>query len=88
PKGINLASYQVIIFDSWGTKLWESSELTPSGSPAEGWDGTYNGEALPMDVYVWKIKASFLDGSVWDGKSIGNNDKIEQEAMGTVTLIR
>ncbi|MDZ7741678.1 MAG: PKD domain-containing protein [Bacteroidota bacterium] len=88
PKGINLASYQVVVFDSWGNIIWESEELTADGQPAEGWDGTYNGEELPMDVYLWKIRASFLDGTVWDGKSIGEREMLEEQAMGTVTLIR
>jgi large repetitive protein len=88
PKGINLKDYEVVVFDSWGNLLWQSTGLDATGSPAQGWDGTFEGEPLPMDVYLWKIKASFIDGSVWDGKSIGEREGIESETMGTVTLIR
>ena len=81
--GINLAEYEMEIYDSWGKLLYRTSELKDT-KPANGWDGTYNGIQMPMDVYVWKIKAKFIDGSVWRG--------MEQDGVvrnyGTVTLIR
>ncbi|MCD4771798.1 MAG: gliding motility-associated C-terminal domain-containing protein [Bacteroidales bacterium] len=88
PKGVNLLQYDIKIFDSWGHLLWQSQELDAAGCPAESWDGTYNGEPLPMDVYLWRIKATFVDGSVWEGESIGNNENGALQTTGTVTLIR
>ncbi|HNW52991.1 MAG TPA: PKD domain-containing protein, partial [Bacteroidales bacterium] len=88
PKGVNLKSYYIEIFDRWGNPLWSSSKLDSKGSPEESWDGTLHGQVLKSDVYIWKISAQFNDGEVWDGKNAGNNENIPQMKAGTVTLIR
>ena len=87
PKGMNLKEYHVMIFDKWGHMVWESQLLTDDGKgmPLEGWDGTFNGEPLPQDVYMWKISATFISGKVWEGSNTG---KGSTTTMGTVTLIR
>jgi gliding motility-associated-like protein len=85
PKGINLKEYHVMIFDKWGHLIWESKELTADGQPAKSWDGTFNGEPMPQDVYMWKINATFTNGQVWEGSDAG---KGSTTTMGTVTLIR
>lgn len=84
PKGIGLKEYQVQIFSPYGQLIWESTELN-EGQPAQGWDGTHNGNLLPQDVYVWKIKAIFEDETLW----VGMPDlKGKYRRMGSVTLIR
>ncbi|HEY5139716.1 MAG TPA: PKD domain-containing protein, partial [Methylococcales bacterium] len=88
PKGVNLKSYLVEIYDRWGTLLWSSTRINSKGSPEESWDGTLHGEALKEGVYVWKIAAQFNDGEVWDGTNSGNNQNMPQKKSGTVTLIR
>ena len=88
PVGVNLAHYNINIFDSWGHLLWESDALDDTGRPSEGWDGNFKNDPMPMDVYIWRIKATFIDGSVWEGKSVGNNENGALETTGTVTLIR
>jgi len=88
PKGTNLKSYLLEIYDRWGNLLWSSSKIDNKGSPAESWDGKLHGEILTQDVYVWKISAQFNDGEVWDGTNTGNNKNIPQKKAGTVTLIR
>jgi hypothetical protein len=93
PKGLNLQEYHAMVFDKWGHLVWESSLLdcqVPDvkdclGSPVEGWDGTFNGEPMPQDVYMWKISATFKNGKVWEGSDAG---KGSSTTMGTVTLIR
>jgi PKD repeat protein len=92
PKGRNLQEYHVMVFDKWGHLLWESKKLdcdiTPSsciGRPEEYWDGTFNGELMPQDVYMWKINAKFTNGKVWEGSDSGTGSI---STMGTVTLIR
>jgi hypothetical protein len=55
------------------------------GQPGEGWDGTYQGQPLPQDVYIWKIRAIFLDGSDWRG--MRNRDG-KSYTFGSVTLLR
>ena len=85
PKGFNLETYKIWIYDYWGNQLWYSDKLHHS-QPLEGWDGTYNGVPMKMDSYVWKIEASFLDGSKWEGQSSTLSDK--KSIFGNVLLIR
>ncbi|MCX6279817.1 MAG: PKD domain-containing protein [Bacteroidetes bacterium] len=87
PKGMNLRDYHVMVFDKWGHLIWESQVLTSDdkGMPKDGWDGTFNGEPMPQDVYMWKINATFTNGKVWEGSESGTGGV---STMGTVTLIR
>lgn len=48
--GLNISEFNMMIFDRWGEMIFESSYLE------EGWNGTYKGEQVPNDVYVYKIK--------------------------------
>jgi gliding motility-associated-like protein len=88
PKGTNLKSYSIEIFDRWGNLLWSSTKLDSKGAPAEAWDGKLHGEVLKQDVYLWKISAQFRDGEIWDGHNAGNSENMPQAKAGTVTLIR
>ena len=84
PRGKSLGEYQLQIFDKFGSLLWETNELDMSdGSPKNGWEGiTQNGIALPQGTYVWKIRATFSDGSPWEGMSYKNsNAKIKEGAL-------
>ena len=85
PVGRNLKQYNIQVYAVGGHLLWESNKLDPEGRPLEGWDGTYNGKMMPQATYMWIIKASFIDGTVWEGSDIG---KGEYKNMGTVSLIR
>lgn len=88
PKGIGLSSYMIQVYDQWGNLVWESTELDEYGSPAEAWNGTFKGKMLPQDVYLWRVKAIFKDGIIWEGESTGNMDGLSRAEQGTVTLIR
>lgn len=83
PKGVCLKEYKIEIYDKWGGLLWES-DLLHEGQPAEGWDGTFRGQPVPQGSYVWKAKAVFEDGTIWQGKEYGTG----KFPTGTVTLIR
>jgi len=85
PVGMNLKKYHIQVFNVWGEMLWESTLLDSDGRPTEGWDGKYNGNLMPSGTYIWKVEASFIDDSQWDGNDIGKGDL---ETMGTVTLVR
>jgi PKD repeat protein len=85
PVGINIKEYHIEVFDNWGHLVWESIKLDAQGKPEEGWDGTFNGELMPMGVYMWKCSAIFIDDTIWQGASIGQG---EAKTFGTVTLIR
>jgi hypothetical protein len=73
------------IFNTWGTLLFESTELDYAGSPKVGWDGTYEGKPCQQDVYVWKINATFINGSIWQGKVYADG---QIKPTGTVTLVK
>lgn len=85
PVGINLKKYHIQVFNSSGHVMWESTNIDPQGRPVDGWDGTYNGQIMPQGNYMWKVSATFIDDSPWNGSDIG---KGEYDTMGTVTLIR
>lgn len=86
PVGVNLKIYKVQVLDSWGQLLWESSLLDSHGRPVESWNGRdANGVIYASGTYVWKINAVFIDGTTWEGSSVG---KGEAKTIGTVTLIR
>lgn len=88
PVGVNLRSYLLEVYDTWGNLLWSTNKLDENGSPVEGWDGSYNNNLLPQDTYMWKAAAVFKDGSIWDGSSVGVSDNIAGKPFGMVHLIR
>ena len=83
PKGEGIGEYHAWVYDKWGNVLWESTELF-DGSPAEGWDGRYQGQYVPQGSYVWKINAIFKDGEVWEGMLQSNG---KQKNVGSVTVL-
>ena len=83
PKGENLASYTVEIFDASNRKLWESSQLV-DGHPSEGWDGLVDGQLMPSGTYFWKISATFKDGTKWKGVY----QKGRYQTFGTLLLLK
>lgn len=46
------------VYDRWGVKLYETSDLT------QGWDGTYGGKPQPYGVYVYVVEAVTAAGRV------------------------
>ena len=85
PKGVGLYSYRLTIYDDWGNLIWETTALDGYGRPTEGWDGTYKGEPVQQDAYVWKIEATFMTSEQWDGKQYPDG---RFKRAGTVTVIR
>lgn len=88
PKGNQLGSYELKIFDKWGNLVFISHAIDETiGFPLEGWDGTHKdtGESLPIGAYTWTIIANFNDGVGWPVD--GCSDKI-YESFGTLTLLK
>lgn len=52
---------QVTIFNRWGDTVFESIGY------ADPWDGTYNGEELPMGTYFYRIELNDVEGTVYQG---------------------
>lgn len=88
PAGNGLKDYRAQIFNAWGELLWESTALTSDLQPAEGWNGTYQGKLCAQDVYVWKIEATFVDGTRWKGMSYPKDNNPQRKTIGSVTLVR
>ena len=87
PKGksIKNGTYRSQIFDRSGNLLWETTALnTSDGSPKYGWDGTSLNGDVPQGTYIWRIEASFEDGTPWLGILYGNKRK----KSGIITLVR
>lgn len=62
----DLRTYRFEIYNARNEKVWESTELD-NGRPASGWDGKFRGVMLPRGKYMWKISATFDDGTQWKG---------------------
>jgi PKD repeat protein len=84
PQGAMLKTYKMFIYSAYGDLIWETDKLE-GGKPVEGWDGTRNGTPLPQDVYVWKIQATFEDGSIWLGMTDAKGNRY---TTGTLTLLK
>ncbi len=86
PKGLALTDYYIAIYTRTGQLVWESTELDEKGSPAEWWDGTYQGEPMMAGTYVWRIhRAEFLGGRSWPGMP---NERGKKTWSGYITLLR
>lgn len=85
PKGVGLFEYEITIYDDWGNLIWRSTAIDEYGRPTEAWDGTYKGEFVQQDSYVWKVNAIFRDNSVWEGKEY---QPTVYKRAGTVTVIK
>ncbi len=84
PKGKGLRNYHLTIWDKWGNLLFESTKLL-YGSPAESWDGTYQGQPVQLGAYIWRIEAEFQNNEFWPGKKYEDNN---YKDAGTVMVIR
>jgi gliding motility-associated-like protein len=62
------------IFDRWGELVFTKSDF-PLSNESVGWNGTFKGQQLPPDVYVYRIDILLVDG------------RIERFA-GDVTIVR
>lgn len=49
--GYGIKELQIQIFDRWGLKIYDEIGIDQS------WDGTYKGNLVPTDVYVYKVRA-------------------------------
>lgn len=67
--GQSIRDYSMLIYDRYGQELFQSTDLY------DAWDGTRNGQALPLGTYVYWIRYKAPNG-------------IAVEQKGTVTLVR
>jgi hypothetical protein len=85
PKGVGLKTFELLIYDDWGNLIWSTNALDSEGRPTEYWDGTYRGEPVQQDAYVWKCIATFKNEVIWEGKEYQNG---VLKRSGSITVIR
>lgn len=68
-RGKNIEEMNFMVFDRWGELVFQSQ------IQSEGWDGTFKGEALDPDVYVYHLQVICTDGQ-------------ENLIKGNVTLLK
>ncbi len=52
--GLNVIP-SITIYNRWGQIVFQKSNF-PANSPADAWDGTFNGQPAPSDVYIYTIQ--------------------------------
>ncbi|NNM95017.1 MAG: gliding motility-associated C-terminal domain-containing protein [Bacteroidia bacterium] len=62
PKGKNVATFYMAIFDRWGNKVFESQSMS------QGWDGTYNYKPMETGTYVYYADGTYTDGKTFHRK--------------------
>ena len=55
-RGVGVESFNFIIYDRWGEKVFETSDLN------NGWDGTFRGKKMNNAVFVYYLEATFNNG--------------------------
>lgn len=68
-KGRCLQTLTFMVFNRWGEKVFETTDREI------GWDGTYKGQLMNTDVFVYR-----LEGKTYDGKGYS--------LKGNITLVR
>ena len=51
-KGVAITSFEMLIFNRWGQKIWKSNDIN------EGWDGRYKFDPVQMGGYPYVINYS------------------------------
>ena len=88
-RGANIKELRFIVWDRWGEKVYETTDIS-----ALGWDGTYNGKTLNPGVFVYLLTAELTNGEcdimlfASNGKAV-RFDEGSVRAMGrTATGVR
>lgn len=75
PLGKSIASIHMVVHNRWGELLFETDDIEV------GWDGTYRGEVVQNDMYVWRLEYKFFTDK--DG-TLG----VQQTQMGHIQVLR
>jgi gliding motility-associated-like protein len=68
-EGKGIIAMEFRIFNRWGQQVYYGTD------PKKGWDGTFKGEAQPMEVYTYTVDATLI-----------NHDNVKLK--GNITLLR
>lgn len=67
--GNGIEEINLMIYNRWGQLVFSTANKDI------GWDGTYEGDAQEIGVYIWQLKGSLIDGTLINKR-------------GNVTLLR
>lgn len=70
-----ISRYSLKIYDRWGTKVFETKELS------KGWDGQINDKPAPAGVYVWMADYTIR------GSAVTPEGEVKQD-KGTLVLVK
>jgi len=76
-NGIDTNSFNMIIYDRWGEKIYETNNYSYDNPKKYGWDGTVKGSSKigEIGIYTWVVIYK-------------DNNQIEHQETGVVTLIK
>jgi gliding motility-associated-like protein len=76
-NGIDTNSFNMIIYDRWGEKIYETNNYSIDNPKKYGWDGTVKGSSKigEIGIYTWVVIYK-------------DNNQIEHQETGVVTLIK
>ncbi len=60
PQREDIQSIEMYVYDRWGKMIYHQAPE----SRAEGWDGDFQGQAMPMGTYVYKASIEYKNGRV------------------------
>ncbi len=69
-RSISVEKFELMIFNRWGELLFTSNDIN------KGWDGTFKGEPVQIDTYVWKVRYKRFHKDLWN------------EEYGIVTVVK
>ncbi len=72
-EAIGVSAYELLIFNRWGELIFRSTSLD------QRWEGTHQGKASPVGVYLWLVRYELANG---------NGTFQQLEDRGSVTLLR
>ncbi|HXC03233.1 MAG TPA: PKD domain-containing protein [Bacteroidia bacterium] len=55
-EDIDVNNYTLYIFDRWGNQMFSTAQW------GQGWDGTFKGNKVQLDTYVWRVLVRDLQG--------------------------
>lgn len=63
-KNGSYRDYEMKIYNRWGELIFKTEDIK------EGWDGTYMGKDCQMESYMYQIRVTGLDRTVYDKKGL------------------
>ena len=51
------------VFSRWGEHVFSATDI-PLSNPASGWNGTFKGEMVDPEVYVFYAEVEFIDSEI------------------------